>query len=262
MSAGNSGAGGVTGDRRPCPRRRRRRPARSPARKRGARRAGRRACRAMNTLGINQGTSGNVVVALGPGCRRGLPGDARPRSAYDRMGSTTSSGCRSISLPRAGRAGARVDGAARAVHRMANASRSATRPAPRRGGRPHAFGPFATTLACCPAIQSDGIPAFHYMVAVAGGDDIRCARYATFGIAALSRNRAGGARRAARLPARQPRHAACRHARLDAALALAVEVESAGAHVRAGPCARRARGCWIAREMARVLERFSTYGVD
>jgi len=32
------------------------------------------------------------------------------------------------------------------------------------------------------------IPAFHYMVAVAGGKDIRCARYATFGSDALARH--------------------------------------------------------------------------
>ena len=40
----------------------------------------------------------------------------------------------------------------------------------------------ATALAC----HDRGIPAFHYMVAVAGGDDIRCAPYATFGTAELS----------------------------------------------------------------------------
>ena len=46
----------------------------------------------------------------------------------------------------------------------------------------HTHAPFATTLAC----HSRGIPAFHYMVAVAGGRDIRCAPYATFGTQALS----------------------------------------------------------------------------
>ena len=47
----------------------------------------------------------------------------------------------------------------------------------------HAHAPFCTALAC----QRMDIPAFHYMVAVAGGDSIRCARYATFGTRALSR---------------------------------------------------------------------------
>lgn len=42
----------------------------------------------------------------------------------------------------------------------------------------------ATALAC----HDRGIPAFHYMVAVAGGDEIRCAPYATFGTKQLSDN--------------------------------------------------------------------------
>lgn len=50
----------------------------------------------------------------------------------------------------------------------------------------HVHSSYATTLACLPAIQAAGIPAFHYMIAVAGGHDIRCARYATFGTQALS----------------------------------------------------------------------------
>jgi L-fuculose-phosphate aldolase len=47
----------------------------------------------------------------------------------------------------------------------------------------HAHAPFCTSLACL----GRGIPAFHYMVAVLGGADIRCAGYATFGTEALSR---------------------------------------------------------------------------
>jgi L-fuculose-phosphate aldolase len=46
----------------------------------------------------------------------------------------------------------------------------------------HAHPVFCTTLAC----QGRPIPAFHYMVAVAGGRDIRCAAYATFGTQELS----------------------------------------------------------------------------
>lgn len=52
----------------------------------------------------------------------------------------------------------------------------------------HAHAPFATTLACLPRIHAEGIPAFHYMIARAGGDDIRCAPYATFGTRALSKH--------------------------------------------------------------------------
>lgn len=46
----------------------------------------------------------------------------------------------------------------------------------------HAHSMFATTLAC----MDRGIPAFHYMVTRAGGVDIRCAEYATFGTEALA----------------------------------------------------------------------------
>ena len=50
----------------------------------------------------------------------------------------------------------------------------------------HAHAPHCTALACLPAVQRAGIPAFHYMVAAAGGHDVRCAPYATFGTQALS----------------------------------------------------------------------------
>jgi L-fuculose-phosphate aldolase len=46
----------------------------------------------------------------------------------------------------------------------------------------HTHAPFATALAC----QRRPIPAFHYSVARFGGDEVRCADYATFGSAALS----------------------------------------------------------------------------
>jgi L-fuculose-phosphate aldolase len=46
----------------------------------------------------------------------------------------------------------------------------------------HVHSPYATALACA----RRAIPAFHYMVAVAGGADIRCAPYATFGTQRLS----------------------------------------------------------------------------
>ena len=43
---------------------------------------------------------------------------------------------------------------------------------------------------CATAISTHGkpIPAFHYMVALAGGNDIKCAKYATFGTRELSKN--------------------------------------------------------------------------
>ena len=43
---------------------------------------------------------------------------------------------------------------------------------------------------CATAVSTHqkSIPAFHYMVAVAGGEDIKCSKYATFGTKNLSRN--------------------------------------------------------------------------
>jgi L-fuculose-phosphate aldolase len=118
----------------------------------------------------------------------------------------------------------------------------------------HTHAPFATTLACL----QRGIPAFHYMVAVAGGRDIRCAPYATFGTQALSDHAI------AALDGRN----ACLLANhgmiavgdsLAAALALAVEVETL------------AEMYWRAlqigepymlpdAEMDVVIEKFRTYG--
>ncbi len=46
----------------------------------------------------------------------------------------------------------------------------------------HTHSVYATALAC----QEMSIPAFHYMVAVAGGDDIPCAPYALFGTPELA----------------------------------------------------------------------------
>ncbi|MGZ8435593.1 MAG: class II aldolase/adducin family protein, partial [Candidatus Binatia bacterium] len=48
----------------------------------------------------------------------------------------------------------------------------------------HAHPPYCTAL----AIRHMAIPAVHYMIAVSGGDTIRCAAYATFGTEELSRN--------------------------------------------------------------------------
>ena len=118
----------------------------------------------------------------------------------------------------------------------------------------HAHSPFAVALAC---LRRD-IPPFHYMVALAGGADIRCAPYATFGTQALSD---------AVLAALQGRRA-CLMANhgllawgrsLAGALALALEVEAL--------CGQYLRACQVGEpvlltpgEMAEVLEKFKDYG--
>lgn len=118
----------------------------------------------------------------------------------------------------------------------------------------HAHAPFATTLAC----HSRGIPAFHYMVAVAGGHDIRCAPYATFGTQALSDHVL------AALDGRK----ACLLAHhgmiavgpsLPEALALAVEVETL-AEIYWRALAMGEPEALTDAEMDVVLEKFKTYG--
>lgn len=118
----------------------------------------------------------------------------------------------------------------------------------------HTHSTHATALAC----QGLSIPAFHYMVAVAGGADIRCADYATFGTQALADNAltALEGRRACLLA----HHGviAC-GASLDAAFALAVEVENLARTYVVARSLGQPR-LLPADEMERVLERFRTYG--
>tara|TARA_B100000959_G_scaffold135953_1_gene142821 strand:- start:64 stop:714 length:651 start_codon:yes stop_codon:yes gene_type:complete len=45
-----------------------------------------------------------------------------------------------------------------------------------------------STCATAVSTHQKSIPAFHYMVAVAGGKDIKCSKYATFGTRNLSKN--------------------------------------------------------------------------
>ena len=118
----------------------------------------------------------------------------------------------------------------------------------------HTHAPFATTLAC----MHRGIPPFHYMIAVAGGKDIRCAPYATFGTQELSDYAVAAlAGRRACLLANHGMIAI--GASLEAALALAVEVETlAEMYWRALQIGEPA--LLPDAEMARVLEKFATYG--
>lgn len=122
----------------------------------------------------------------------------------------------------------------------------------------HVHSPYATSLACLPAIQARGIPAFHYMIALAGGDDIRCARYATFGTQALSDAvlDALAGRRACLLA----NHGQIAFgASLEQALALALELETLA---RQYAQARQLGEPVLldAAEMERVLRAFERYG--
>ena len=118
----------------------------------------------------------------------------------------------------------------------------------------HTHSPSATALAC----HGRGIPPFHYMVAVAGGTDIRCAPYATFGTQELSdRALAALAGRKACLLAHHG-VIACESS-LSRALALAIEVEQL-ARIYLAACALGEPPRLADDEMARVLAKFEHYG--
>lgn len=112
----------------------------------------------------------------------------------------------------------------------------------------------ATALACA---RRD-IPAFHYMVAVAGGSCIRCAPYATFGTEALAEYAVAALRR--RRACLLANHGQIALGDSPAkALALAHEVETLAAQyvgaLQIGPPELLGDA-----EMARVVEKFHSYG--
>ncbi len=118
----------------------------------------------------------------------------------------------------------------------------------------HTHSPKATSLAC----TGRGIPAFHYMVAVAGGPDIRCAPYHTFGTQDLSD--AAVAALEGRKACLLANHGVITvGADLPAALALAAEVESLAAQYCMALALGKVR-ILSETEMGRVLEKFRTYG--
>lgn len=123
-------------------------------------------CRRMNELGINQGTSGNLSV------REGDHILITPTSLpYDEMQSDDI-----VRMEFDGQHTGRRPSSEWRFHRDILAARRDV------NAVLHCHSSFATTLACL----HRGIPAFHYMIAVVGGADIRCAPYATFGTQALS----------------------------------------------------------------------------
>lgn len=125
--------------------------------------------RAMNTLGLNQGTSGNVSV-----CHDDAILITPSWLPYDR--------CRPEDIVRL-----QTNGTAEGSRKPSSEWRLhldiyKTRPEAR--AILHTHSPWCTTLACL----DREIPSFHYMVALAGGDTIRCAPYAVFGSRELSQN--------------------------------------------------------------------------
>ena len=193
----------------------------------------------MNELGINQGKSGNVSARIENGYLVTPTGIPYERTTAEQIVAMRMDGTHDGSV---------LPSSEWRFHRDIYAARSDI------CSIVHTHATFATTLAC----MDREIPPFHYMVAAAGGKNIRCAPYATFGTQELSDYA---------VAALQDRQAcllshhgmiAC-GTNLEKALALAVEVESL------------ARMYWQALqigepkllsdvEMAIVLEKFATYG--
>jgi L-fuculose-phosphate aldolase len=118
----------------------------------------------------------------------------------------------------------------------------------------HTHSPRATALACAGL----GIPAFHYMIALAGGA-IRCAPYATFGSAELAANAIAGleGRRAVVLA----NHGVVAvGASLTAAQGVAVEVENLANQYLSLLAAGLEPDVLDEAELARVIEKFADYG--
>ena len=198
---------------------------------------------AMNAAGINRGKAGNVSARWRD---EGFDGFLITPSGLPYARTTPSD---IVAMTLDGKSlGARTPSSEWRFHRDIYGAR------PEVGAIVHTHAPFATTLAC----HDRGIPAFHYMVAVAGGEDIRCAPYATFGIQALSDHAlAALTDRRACLLAHHGMIALGKA--LDEALALAVEVETlAEMYWRALQLGEPAR--LSAPEMAVVLGKFASYG--
>jgi len=118
----------------------------------------------------------------------------------------------------------------------------------------HTHSPRATALACA----GHGIPPFHYMIALAGGD-VRCMPYATFGTAELAETAVRGleGRRATLLG----NHGVIAIGRsLTEAHAVAFEVENLAGEYLAMLSAGLVPRLLDDDELARVIEKFTDYG--
>jgi L-fuculose-phosphate aldolase len=184
-----------------------------------------RNCLLMNRLGINQGTSGNISLRHGAGLLitpTSLPYEALRPEDIVRLG---------------------MDGGSDGAHRPSSEwrfHRDILRARPEVNAVVHAHPPYCTIL----AIMGREIPPVHYMVAAAGGPNIRCAPYALFGSEELSRHAVAALEgRRACLLAHHGMIAL--GAALDGAMWLAVEVEA---------LARQYHGCLQIGEPPRLGE--------
>ena len=193
----------------------------------------------MNDLGINQGKSGNVSARVANGFLVTPTGIPYEQTTPEQIVAMHMDGTHDGDI---------LPSSEWRFHRDIYAARAEV------FAIVHTHAAFATTLAC----MDRDIPAFHYMVAAAGGNNIRCAPYATFGTQALSDYAVAALNDRKACLLSHHGMIAC-GPNLEKALALAVEIESL------------ARMYWQAlqigepsllsdAEMAIVLEKFATYG--
>ena len=196
-------------------------------------------CLAMNAQGINQGSAGNVSVRTDDGfliTPSGLSYDKLTPGDIVYMGMDGS------------HEGLLTPSSEWRMHLDIYAAR------PEAGAVIHAHSTFATSLSC---LRKE-IPAFHYMVAVAGGRNIRCSDYALFGTQDLSDTM---------LKALEDRRACllgthgmiCFHDNLDKTLWLAVEVETLAKQYWHA-CQAGVPVLLSDVQMVEALEKFKSYG--
>ena len=128
------------------------------------------ACREMTAAGINQGTSGNISVRVDDGILLTPSG-----LAYDQMTPEDI-----VFMDWDGGWTAREGNVPSTEWRF---HLDILKAKPEASAVVHAHPTYCTTL----AIMHRSIPAIHYMIAAAGGNDIPCAPYAQYGTAELSR---------------------------------------------------------------------------
>ncbi len=133
--------------------------------------------RAMNAMGINQGTSGNIsarLVGTAGGDTMLITPSATP---YEDMAPE-----QVAAMPLNGERGAWTGPLKPSTEWRFHLD--ILRGRPDAGAVVHSHATFCTTL----AIARREIPACHYMIAAFGGANVRCAPYATFGTAELAQH--------------------------------------------------------------------------
>ena len=196
-------------------------------------------CKKMEHLGINQGTAGNVSIKAQDHYLITASGIAYENMTADHVVKMDFEG---------GYYGEFLPSSEWRMHQDIYRNRAEA------GAIVHTHSTYAAALSC---LRKD-IPSFHYMIAVAGGNSLRCASYASFGTLELSKNM---------LVAMEGRSACllanhgliCFGASLGNALKLAVEIESL--------CKQYFIACQAGvpivlddGEMEIILKKFKTYG--